>query len=137
MLQVWNTGSPENLLKCIGDALSFLGSIAIMDQTPGAVVLSGEHADLLREGGWDKGKIRRFVTERTGRTIRDLKLAGRIDAPLEAGDESKNHFAMDTPEDLMLICAGSRIGTLSMVIPGFSMEKKAGRSRPVLVESTV
>ncbi|MEX2449927.1 MAG: hypothetical protein WD407_03650 [Rhodospirillales bacterium] len=137
MLQVWNTGSPENLLKCIGDALSFLGSIAIMDQTPGAVVLSGEHADLLREGGWDKEKIRRFITERTGRTIRDLKLAGRIDAPLEAGDESRYHFAMDTPHDLMLICAGSRIGTLSMVIPGFSMEKKAGRSRPVLVEFTV
>lgn len=135
MLQVWNTGGPESLLTCIGDALSFLGSIAIMDQTPGAVVLSGEHTELLREAEWDKKKIREFVTERTARTIKDLKIAGRIDDPLASGDELRKHFAMDAPKDLMLICAGSRIGTLSMVIPGFSMEKRAGRSRPVLIEA--
>jgi hypothetical protein len=41
---------------------------------------------------------------------------------------------MDTPEDLMLICAGSATGRLSMVMPGFSMEKKAGRSRTILVD---
>jgi hypothetical protein len=34
-----------------------------------------------------------------------------------AADETTQHFAMDTPDDLMLICAGSPIGALSMVMP--------------------
>jgi hypothetical protein len=134
MLQVWNYGTHEQLLLCIADALSFLGSIAILDQSPGAVVLGGEHAELLRGSGWSKQHIREFVVAHTGRRVADLKRAGRIDGEVTAGDESALHYAMDTPEDLMLICAGSPIGALSMVLPGFSMEKAAGRSATILIE---
>jgi hypothetical protein len=45
------------------------------------------------------------------------------------------HYALDTLEELMLICAGSRIGALSMVLPGFGSSKTAGRSPPILVEA--
>jgi hypothetical protein len=41
---------------------------------------------------------------------------------------------MDTPDDLMLICGGSPIGTLSMVLPGFGSSKTAGRSPAILIE---
>ena len=133
MIQVWNAGNHEHLLRTIGDALSFLGSIAILDQSPGAVVLSGEHAELLRASGWSKQRIREFVVAHTRRTVADLKRAGRIDGEVSAADEITAHYAMDAPEELMLLCAGSRIGTLSMVLPGFSMEKGAGRSRPILI----
>jgi hypothetical protein len=52
MIQIWNYGTAEQFLRSIGDALSFLCSIAILGRTPGAVVLSGEHTELLRATGW-------------------------------------------------------------------------------------
>jgi len=134
MIQVWNYGSHEQLLRAIGDALSFVGSIAILGQTPGAVVLGGEHSELLRASGWSKKEIREFVVEHTGRTVADLKRAGRIDGEVTAADETALHFAMDAPEDLMLVCAGSPIGALSMVLPGFGSSKTAGRSPTILIE---
>ncbi len=137
MIQVfWNRGTHEQFLRCVGDALSFLGSIAWMGQTPGAVVLGGEHAELLRASGWNKKQIREFVVAHTGRSVADLRRAGQIDGPVMAEDETTMHYAMDTPEDLMLICAGSRSGALSMVLPGFGGSKAAGRSRPFLIEGT-
>ncbi len=134
MIQVWNTGTHEQLLRAIADALSFLGSIAILDRSPGAVVLCGEHAATLRASGWSRRRIGEFVVAHTRRTVADLKRVGRIEGAVTAADETAVHYAMDTPEELMLVCAGSRIGTLSMVLPGFSMEKAAGRSRPVLID---
>lgn len=134
MIQIWNYGTHEQFLRTVGDALSFLGSIAILGQTPGAVVLAGEHAELLRSSGWSKRQIREFVVEHTGRSIADLKRAGRIDGNITPADETTIHYAMDTPEDLMLMCAGSPIGALSMVLPGFGSSKTAGRSRAIKVE---
>ena len=134
MMQVWNYGSHEQLLRSVADALSFLGSIAILGQTPGAVILGGEHADVLRASGWSKQQIRQFVVAHTGRTIADLKRAGRIEGAVALEDETTLHYALDTPEELMLICAGSRIGALSMVLPGFGSSKTAGRSPAVLIE---
>lgn len=133
MIQVWNYGNHEQFLRAIGDALSFLGSIAILGRTPGAVVLGGEHAELLRASGWNKKRIREFVVAHTGRTMADLKRAGRIDGEIAAGDEATLHYAMDTPEDLMLVCAGSSVGALSMVLPGFGSSKTAGRSPTILI----
>jgi len=135
MTQVWNYGNHEQFLRAIGDALSFLGSIAILGRTPGAVVLGGEHAELLRASGWSKKRIREFVVAHTGRSVADLKRAGRLDDDVAPGDETRLHYAMDTPEDLMLVCAGSSIGALSMVLPGFGSSKTAGRSPTIRIES--
>jgi hypothetical protein len=134
MIQVWNYGSAEQFLRSIGDALSFLGSIAILGRTPGAVVFAGEHAELLRTSGWSKKVIREFVVENTGRSIASLKRAGRLEGDVLPEDETALHHAMDTPEDLMLICAGSAIGALSMVLPGFGSSKTAGRSPAIRIE---
>jgi hypothetical protein len=134
MIQIWNYGTAEQFLRSIGDALSFLGSIAILGRTPGAVVLSGEHTELLRATSWTKKQIREFVVQHTGRTVAALKRAGRIDGEVAPEDETTIHYAMDTPDDLMLVCAGSPIGALSMVMPGFGSSKTAGRSRAIKIE---
>ena len=134
MIQVWNYGNHGQLLRAIGDAISYLGSIAILGRTPAAVVLGGEHTELLRASGWSKRQIREFVVAHTGRSIADLKRTGRIDGAVTAEDEKTLHYAMDTPDELMLICAGSPIGAMSMVLPGFGSSKTAGRSPPILVE---
>jgi hypothetical protein len=135
MLQVWNYGTHEQLLRCVGDALSFLGSIAILDQSPGAVVFAGEHAEVLRASGWSKQRIREFVRAHTARCVADLKRVGRMDGAVTAADETRLHYAMDADAKLMIVCAGSPIGALSMVLPGFSLEKHAGRNATVRVEA--
>jgi hypothetical protein len=134
MIQVWNYGTHEQFLRAVGDALSFLGSIAILGRTPGAVVLGGEHAELLRASGWSKRQVREFVVQHTGRSIAALKRAGRLDGEITPEDETTLHYAMDTPEDLMMVCAGSAVGALSMVLPGFGSSKTAGRSPAVRIE---
>ncbi len=134
MIQVWNYGTHEQFLRSIGDALSFLGSIAILGRTPGAVVLAGEHTELLRASGWSKQQIREFVVQHTGRTIASMKRAGRLDWEITLEDETTLHYAMDNPDELMLICAGSAVGALSMVLPGFGSSKTAGRSPPIKIE---
>jgi hypothetical protein len=136
MLQVWNYGNHEQLLRAIGDALSFLGSLAILDQSPGTVILGGEHAHLLRTSGWPKQRIREFVVAHTARTVAELKRAGRIEGRVEPADETTLRYAMDNPDELILLCAGSAIGALSMVLPGFSMEKHAGRSPTILIDES-
>ena len=134
MIQVWNYGNHEQLLRAIGDAISYLGSIAILGRTPAAVVLGGEHTELLRASGWSKRQIREFVVAHTGRSVADLKRTGRVDGAVTAEDARTIHYAMDTPDELMLICAGSPIGAMSMVLPGFGSSKTAGRSPPILVQ---
>lgn len=134
MMQIWNYGNHEQLLRAFGDALSFLGSIAILGQTPGAIVLGGEHAELLRASGWSMQRTQEFVVAHTGRTIADLKRAGRIDGEVTPDDEKILHYALDNPQDLALLCGGSSIGALSMVLPGFGSSKTAGRSSAVLIE---
>ena len=135
MTQIWNYGDHEQLLRAIADSISFLGSIAILGRTPAAVVLGGEHAELLRSSGWSKQRIREFVVAHTGRSVADLKRAGRIDGAVSAEDETTLHYALDDPDALMLLRAGSRIGALSMVLPGFGSSKTAGRSPPIRVET--
>ena len=134
MIQVWNYGEHTQLLRAVADAISYLGSIAILGRTPAAVVLGGEHAALLRATGWSKQQVREFVVAHTGRSVADLKRAGRLDGAVLAEDETSMHCALDAPEELMLICAGSPIGALSMVLPGFGSSKTAGRSSPILIE---
>ncbi len=134
MMQIWNYGNHEQLLRSFGDALSFLGSIAILGQTPGAIVLGGEHAEILRASGWSMRRMQEFVVEHTARSIADLKRNGRVDGAVTPEDEKKMHYALDTPQDLALLCGGSSIGALSMVLPGFGSSKTSGRSPAVLVE---
>ena len=134
MIQVWNYGNHEQFLTAVGDALSYLGSIALLGRTPGAVVLAGEHAELIRASGWSKKQVREFIAMKTARSIADLKRTGRLDGEIAPQDTSALHYAIDTPNDLMLICAGSPIGALSMVLPGFGSSKTAGRSPVIRID---
>jgi hypothetical protein len=135
MIQIWHYGDHEQFLRSIGDAMSFLGSIAILGRTPGAVVVGGEHAELLRASGLSKQQISERIVQHTGRSVAALKRTGRIDGAVTPADETTIHYALDEPQELMLLCGGSSIGALSMVMPGFGSSKTAGRSRPILIDA--
>jgi hypothetical protein len=134
MMQVWNKrADAKRLLLSLGDAFAFLGSRPILRQTPGTVVLAGEHAELFRAQGWSKQQVREGIAAHTGRKVADLKRVGWIDGEITAEDEVTMHYAVSPPEDLMLLCGGSPIGPISMVLTGFS--GTSGRSRPILIEA--
>jgi len=144
MMQVWNYGDHEPLLRAVGDALSYMGSLAMLGQTPGAVVFGGEHAEMLRASGWTLEKIREFIMEHSSRSIASLEragvrpvvrsAAGRFEGSASAEDEEALYYAIRRSTDLMLLCAGGPIGPTSMVLPGFSGERRAGRSPTILIE---
>jgi hypothetical protein len=134
MIQVWNYGDHEQLLRSYGDALSFLGSIAILGQTPGAIIVAGEHAEILRNSGWSLPAMKEFVVAHTARRVADLKRTGRLDGPITAEDETTMHHSMRSGGELMMVCAGASIGALSMVLPGFGSSYTAGRSLPTLIQ---
>jgi len=134
MIQVWNYGNHEQMLRTIGKALSFEGSIALLERTPGTVIFGGEHAEMLRASGWSKQRIKECIFEHTANSVAELKRAGRIDGPITPEDERTVHYAIPKPEDLMLVCAGGPVGALSLVLPGPGSERKAGRSASVPIE---
>jgi hypothetical protein len=98
------------------------------------VIFGGEHVELLRRNGWSKQRIREFVVEKSGRTVAELKRAGRLEGAVMAADEKTIHHALREPDDPMVLCAGSPIGLLSMVMPGFGGSREAGRSPTIRIE---
>jgi hypothetical protein len=121
LCQVYNqlAATPEPLLLCLADALCNLGSPNLRGYNQALVVLAGEHAAVLRQAGWSKERVRRFVMEHARRTVADLKRAGRRPGPIEPGDAERWKAAFERPEDLLLVCAGSPAGSWSACLPGW------------------
>jgi hypothetical protein len=121
LCQVYNqlAAAPEPLLCCLADALCNLGSPNLRGFNQSLVVLAGEHAQLLRQAGWSKGDVRGFLMSRAGRTVADLKRAGRRPGQVEPGDETTTKHAFERPEDILLVCAGGQAGSWSACLPGW------------------
>jgi hypothetical protein len=116
MIQVWNYGNHEQLLCAVGDALSFLGSIALLGRTSGAVVFAGEHAQLLRASGWGKSGSANSSRSRR-RAVSPISSARAPRRRDRARGRNRPALRDRLAAGLMLICAGSPIGALSMVLP--------------------
>jgi hypothetical protein len=121
LCQVYNqlAATPEPLLLCFADTLSHLGTPNLRGFNQSLIVLAGEHAELLRESGWSKERVRRFILERACRPVADLKRAGRRPGEVVPGDESTWKHVFERPEDLLLVCAGGRAGSWSACLPGW------------------
>lgn len=132
-MQVSLHGSAEQLLTAIADALTFSGNLALVGQTPGMVIFAGEHIETLKAGGWSKARVRDFINGNARRSVAELKRAGRLDGGIEAGDEERWRYAMERPEDLIVLAAGGASGAFSAVMPGFGSSKTAGRSRTIAI----
>ena len=84
------------------------------------LVLAGEHMQVIGQDGWSKDDIRRFCFEHThssaGRTQTHPRHAGGDSAPT---DETAMVPLVPTPEDFLIVAAGSRAGAFSAFIPGW------------------
>jgi hypothetical protein len=139
-LVAWSTAmlvslhtSAEQLLIGIADAFSYSGNLALVGQTPGMVIFAGEHMETLKADGWTKARVREFVVGNARRRVADLKRAGRCEAKIAARDADSWYYAMERPEDLMVLAAGGPSGAFSAVLPGFGSSQTAGRSRTIAI----
>jgi len=121
LYQVYNqlAASPEPLLRCFADALCNLGTPNLRGFNQSLIVLAGEHSDLLRQSGWSKHDVRRFLVEHCRRTLADLKRAARRPGAVEPGDESAWKHIFERPEDILIVCAGGQAGSWSACLPGW------------------
>ncbi len=136
LCQVYNqlAATPEPLLLCFADALCNLGSPNLRGFNQSLVVFAGEHADLLRESGWTKRDIRRFLVEHCRRSVADLKRAGRRPGEVEPADETTWKHAFEGQEDILIVCAGGQAGSWSACLPGWG--NKWTRSVTTVIENT-
>lgn len=57
--------------------------------------------------GWSKGDVREYLYPRIRRSVADLKRAQVIDGPLEPGDHERHVRFVPSPDDILVVYAGS------------------------------
>lgn len=89
-----------------------------------ALVLAGEHMVVIKNAGWSREDVQRFVYENSRSSLADLKRMIIKPGPVEPGDETRMVDLIETPQDLLVFMAGGRAGVQSQYIPGWG--SKAG-----------
>jgi hypothetical protein len=115
-----SAAKPEPLLASIADTASAAGRMNVTGSGELVVVIAAEHRRILIEAGWSKGDVRRFLHERAGRTLADLKRIGRVAGAVEPADERRWMPAAGSPDDIHVVAAWGGVGGYSVVIPGWT-----------------
>ncbi len=121
LYQVYNqlAAAPEPLLLCFADALSNLGVPNVRGFNQALVVFAGEHREVLRQSGWSRRDVQRFLVEHARRRVADFKRAGRLSGEPAPEDEATWRYLFEDPEDVLIVCAGGRAGSWSACLPGW------------------
>ena len=83
------------------------------------LIVTGEHMDVIAGDGWSKDDIRRFCYEHTQTPVAELKRIGLVAGEINAEDETTTIPLVESPEDFLVVAAGSRAGAFSAFIPGW------------------
>jgi len=136
LYQVYNqlAAAPEPLLACLAGALGNVGAPNVKGFNQSLVVLAGEHAEILRARGWRRADVQRFLLEHTRYRVADLKRAARLPGAVEPGDETTWRYVFESPDDILIVCAGGRAGSWSACLPGWG--NKWTRAVTTRVEET-
>lgn len=116
---------PEHLLWDLADTISRTGALIFQDTSCG-LVLGPEHAQLLAGAGYSKADVKAWLVERCGRTLSDLRRAGKdgVDGRVRhAGSTTGDEFQRIVPsaEQVMVMVAGARNAAMSMVVRTFGV----------------
>jgi hypothetical protein len=123
-----HTPDPEDVLRDIADSVGRLGP-QIFPQTPVALVLCPEHAQMFAGAGMSKADVQNWLIERSGRTAGQLRGAGKgnvlrfgarasADADADAEPVGDEHFhrVLSSPGQIPVIVAGAKTAAISMVV---------------------
>ncbi len=125
---------PETLLAGIADSMAPLGCMNALRKSDMVVAISPDHAKICADAGWSKTEVHKWLCEKAGKTLGELKSGGgyhedRIrDLPFDVNLQDDSVFVptIKVPEDLIIIVAGGIPGPISAVMSGWN-----GASRPV------
>ncbi len=81
------------------------------------LVIAGEHMQVMAKEGWSKDDIKRFCFEHTQSSHAELKRINVMPGKINHEDESMMKPLVSSPEDFIVIAAGSRVGAFSAFIP--------------------
>src|SRR5918996_2329595 len=117
--QVYNqlSNTADGVLTTMADNMRI--SSGVTGQPQYVVVIAGEHMRVIGNDGWSKADIKRFLFDHTHTSIAHLKRTHRLPGTLLPEDEATMRPLVQTPEDIMVIAAGSRAGVFSAFIPGW------------------
>ena len=133
LYQVYNqlAAEPEPLLRCFADALSNLGLPNVKGFNQAVVVFAGEHAEVLRQSGWARADVQRFLIEHTRRRVADLKRAARLPGEVAPADETAWRYLFEKPDDILIVFAGGRAGSWSACLPGWGNKWTKAVTTPI------
>ncbi|WP_425826364.1 hypothetical protein [Streptomyces fractus] len=136
-----HTGDAEQVLWDLADAMSATGSI-IFRTTSCALLLGPDHARQLADAGYGRADVQRWLYEHAGRTVADLRRAGKDGvgedngvryatgtAPDAPGGEEFVRF-LPSPESIPVLVTGAHGAAMSMVARIFGAW--SGKSVPVI-----
>jgi hypothetical protein len=121
LMGVYNqlASTPEPLLLEFADAVCNLATPNTYGFNETLIVLSGEHAEIMRRSGWSRRQVQEFIIQHARRTVADFKRAARLPGEVQPEDETTWRYVMRHPEDLLIVCAGSQGGSWSACLPGW------------------
>lgn len=83
------------------------------------LIIAGEHMQVIAKGGWSKDDIKRFCFEHTQTSHAELKRINLMPGEITRDDETKMQPLVPSPDDFIVVAAGSRAGAFSAFIPGW------------------
>jgi hypothetical protein len=129
-----HTPNTEDVLRDIADSVGRLGP-QIFPQTPVALVLCPEHAQMFSGTGMSKADVQDWLIEHSGRTAGELRRAGkggvlRFPGPDEESvPDEELHRVLSSRAQVPVVVAGARTAAISMVVRIFG--QWSGQAVPV------
>jgi hypothetical protein len=119
-----STQTPEHILQSIADAMSYTGNIyeapPYNRNNAALVVMGPEHAAIIAAKGWTKQAVRRWLYDRWGNTMADLRRVGKIIGLEDQPDEAFIHSSRSV-DMVNLVVAGASNAGVSTVFLSFVM----------------
>jgi hypothetical protein len=81
--------------------------------------------EVMAKAGWSKDDMRQFCFEHTQTSRAELKRMNIMPGEVQAGDETAMHTLVETPQDFIIVAAGSRAGAFSAYIPGWGGKRSS------------
>ncbi len=119
------SNTPEGILTTA--CASMRMSAGVRSQPQYVLVIAGEHMQVMAQAGWSKNDIRQFCFEHTQNSRAELKRVNLMPGDIVPGDETAMVSLVDTPDDFLVVAAGSHAGAFSAFIPGWG-GKRTSRS---------
>lgn len=111
------SNTPEGVLTTMCAFMRL--SAGLRGQPQYALIIAGEHMAVMAKAGWSKDDIRQYCFEHSQTSHAEMKRINIMPGAVQPGDETTMHTLVETPQDFIVVAAGSRAGAFSAYIPGW------------------